>query len=289
MSMKQRRVWVLAVLMLSLVALNAFVAYQVLHRTSGVLTVSFLDVGQGDAILIQGPTGVDMLIDGGADKSVVRELPRMLGPLDRHVDMVVATHPDKDHIGGLPEVFLLYDVDALLTPGLASDTDGYDRFVETVAHEEGLSAYVARNGQRIALGGGAYADVLYPDKDVSHLRATNDASIALRVVYGESSFLLTGDMPSTIEDKLVQQYSEQLQSDVLKAGHHGSKYSTSALWLSQVAPRVVVISAGRGNTYGHPAPEVLERVGRQGAETVSTIDEGTITFVSDGALLWRRK
>ena len=287
--MKQRRGWLQALVLVLLAVANVVVVVVLSTQHSGVLAVSFLDVGQGDAILIQGPTGVDVLIDGGSDRSVVRELPKGMGPLDRHIDMVVATHPDKDHIGGLPDVLLLYDVDTLLTPGLASDTDGYDRFVATVAQEPGLEAFIARAGQSISLGGDAYMEVLYPNKDVSRLRQTNDASIALRVVYGDTSFLLTGDMPSTIEDELVRESGELLQSDVLKAGHHGSKYSTSALWLSAVSPHVVVISAGKGNTYGHPAPEVLERVGHQGAETVSTIDEGTITFVSDGATLWRRK
>jgi competence protein ComEC len=287
--MKYRRVAALAVLVSGLVVMNIIVLVQLFSHHRGVLTVSFLDVGQGDAILIEGPTGVDVLIDGGPDRSVVRELPRLMGPLDRQLAMVVATHPDKDHIGGLPDVFSLYDVDTLLTPGLASDTDGYDRFIETVAQESGLVSYLAHAGQRISLGSGAYMEVLYPNKDVSRLRATNDGSIALRVVYGDSSFLLTGDLPSTVEDTLVKTGDTSLASDVLKAGHHGSKYSTSALWLSQVAPSVVVVSAGKGNTYGHPAVEVLERIERQGAEVVSTIEEGTITFVSDGVSLWRQK
>ncbi len=279
----------LGVFLAGLVIVNALVVVQLSARQSGVLTVSFLDVGQGDAILIEGPTGVNVLVDGGPDRSVVRELPRIMGPLDRQLDMVVATHPDKDHIGGLSDVFLLYDVDTLLTPGLASDTDGYDRFVATVANESGLQSYLAHAGQKISLGGGAYMEVLYPNKDVSRLKATNDASIALRVVYGDTSFLLTGDLSSNVEDTLVKVGDGSLKSDVLKAGHHGSKYSTSAKWLSQVAPSVVVVSAGKENTHGHPAPEVLQRIERQGAAVVSTIEEGTITFVSDGVSLWRRK
>lgn len=286
-SMRKWRVVAIGILLAVLVVVNSLVLVQFSMRESGVLTVSFLDVGQGDAILIEGPTGVEVLVDGGPDRSVVRELPRLLGPLDRQLDMVVATHPDKDHIGGLPDVFLLYEVDALLTPGLASDTDGYDRFVATVSNESGLVPYLAHAGQKISLGGGAYMEVLYPNKDVSRLRVTNDAAIALRVVYGETSFLLTADLPSTIEDTLVSE--EGIQSDVLKIGHHGSKYSTSEAFLRTVAPRVAVVSAGKGNTYGHPAPEVLERVQKQGAEIVSTIEEGTITFVSDGMSLWRRK
>lgn len=253
------------------------------------LRVSFLDVGQGDAILLQGPTGIAVLVDGGPNRSVVRELPRLLGPLDRHLDMVIETHPDKDHIAGLADVFEMYKVDAFMNPGLPSDTDVYARLVVAASSEEGLTTYTARRGQRIHLGGGAYADVLYPNKDVSRLRATNDASIVLHVVYGDTSFMLTGDLPSTIEDVLVHTNSSGvLRSDVLKAGHHGSKYSTDALWLETVQPQTVVISAGKGNTYGHPAPEVLARVRAAGSRIVSTADSGTVTFESDGVDLYKK-
>lgn len=260
-----------------------FVFARVLDTHERTLQISFLDVGQGDALFIQGPTGVQVLIDGGPDRSVVRELPRVMGPLDRSIDLMIETHPDKDHIAGLSDVLETYQVNSFLSPGLPSDTNVYARLVESLQHETGIASYVAKRGQRIHIGGGAYADILYPNKDVSHLRATNDASIVLRVVYGSTSFMLTGDLPSTIEDVLVRENSpDLLHSDVLKAGHHGSRYSTDALWLSVVRPRVAVISAGKGNTYGHPAPEVLARLRTAGTEVVSTMDEGTITFESDG-------
>ncbi len=279
-----KRLWIRWGVIALLLFLNIGLVYVVCIRTEKSLRVSFLDVGQGDSILIQGPTGIDVVIDGGPDRSVVRELPKLLGPLDRHIDMVIETHPDKDHIAGLADVFEMYDVDVFMNPGLPSDTDVYARLVAIATKEDGLVTYVARRGQRIHLGDGAYADVLYPDKDVSRLRATNDASIVLHVVYGDTSFMLTGDLPSTIEDTLVREIStNDLRSTVLKAGHHGSKYSTSALWLEAVQPRTVVISAGKGNTYGHPAPEVLSRVRTFGASIVSTIDSGTITYISDGA------
>lgn len=201
--------------------------------------------------------------------------------------MMVETHPDKDHISGLSDVLEQYDVRAFMSPGLASDTNVYARLVSSLEHETGIVPYVARAGMRINLGGGAYADVLYPNKDVSHLHATNDASIVLHVVYGSTSFMLTGDLPSTIEDELVRTSSSTLlTSDVLKAGHHGSKYSTDDAWLAALAPSVVVISAGAGNTYGHPAPEVLTRIQKASARTVSTIENGTITFESDGSQIF---
>ncbi len=279
------------VVVILLICANIAVALLVAfpNAASHGLRVSFLNVGQGDAILIQGPTGVDVLVDGGPDRSVLRELPRVMGPLDRTINMVVETHPDKDHIAGLADVFAEYIVKNFMSPNLANDTDVYKRVVHAEESESGLQTVVARKGMRIHMGDGAYADVLYPDHDVSHLQATNDASIVLHVVYGNTSFMLTGDLPSTIEDQLVTQYHDALASDVLKAGHHGSKYSTDDVWLASVHPRTVVISAGKGNTYGHPSPETLARITGEGAAIVSTMDSGTIVFESDGTRVTRTR
>lgn len=261
-----------------------FVPYEKTHG----LRVAFLNVGQGDAILIQGPTGISMLIDGGPDRSVLRELPRIMGPLDRTIDVVVETHPDKDHIAGLTDVFDTYAVSTFMSPHIQNDTDVFKRLEYAVSEEPSLRIVTAQKGMRIHMGGGAYADVLYPDHDVSHLQATNDGSIVLHVVYGTTSFMLTGDLPSTIEDRLVHAEGTHLKSDVLKAGHHGSKYSTDALWLKNVSPQIVVISAGKGNTYGHPAPETMTRIKNIGAQIASTIEDGTIVYESDGTAVARK-
>lgn len=262
-----------------LAGLNGAIAYALLEERPGELRVSFLDVGQGDAILIEGPTGIELLVDGGRDRSVVRELPKVLGPLDRSIDLVLATHPDADHVGGLPEVFSRYRVDYYLSPGLDRDTPQAQRLAASVA-DEGADTFVARRGQRIHLGGGAYADVLYPAGAVGG--DPNAASVVLRVVYGKTSFLLSGDAPDSVEGYLVSVDGAELRSDVLKAGHHGSRTSTSAAWLSAVAPAAVVVSAGEDNSYGHPHMEVVARVQESGAELVSTIEEGNIIYISDG-------
>lgn len=244
-----------------------------------VLEVSFLDVGQGDAILIEGPTGVNVLVDGGRDRSVLRELPKQLGFFDRALDAVVATHPDADHISGLSDVLERYRVSYVIDPGMTADTSNFLR-LESAISEEQAERVLARSGQRLMLGGGAYADILYPDKDVSK-GDTNDGSIIIRVVYGDTEFLLTGDAPSFVEDRLPG----DVRSDVLKAGHHGSRTSTSAAFLAKVSPEVVIISAGKDNSYGHPHQDVLDRIAAAGAQALSTIEEGTIEFESDGTLV----
>lgn len=278
----------LVLLVLVLLAGNAAAFVLVLRKDDTSLEVSFLDVGQGDSILVKGPTGIEMLIDGGKDRSVLRQLPRVMGPLDRTLDLVIATHPDADHIGGLPDVLARYQVAHILESGRVADSSYVDRLTNAETNERGATLGVARRGMRIHLGDGAYADVLHPEDNVVQLPDTNDASVVMRLVYGETEFMLTGDAPSWVEDRLVKAYGDGLKSDVLKAGHHGSKTSTDQAFLDAVDPDMVVISAGKDNSYGHPNGEVLDRIRASGAAVLSTIDEGTITFVSD-AMTVRRK
>jgi competence protein ComEC len=270
-----------------LIALNGYVWFTYWYSPPPRLRVSVLNIGQGDSILIQGPTGIDMLVDGGPDHSVLRQLPKELGLFDRTIDMVVETHPDKDHIAGLADVFARYNVSYFMSPGIPNDTSPTLALEHAVATEPNVQSFIARRGMRIHLGGGAYADVLFPDRDESTQKATNDGSTVMHVVYGATSFMLTGDLPSTMEDYLValDNGAGTLQSTVLKAGHHGSKYSTDDAWLAAVHPSIVAISAGKDNTYGHPNGETIARIKNEGARILSTIDSGTLHFVSDGTVV----
>ncbi|MDB5245140.1 MAG: Competence protein ComEC [Parcubacteria group bacterium] len=267
-----------------LIGLNGYIWFTYFYTPPARLRVSVLNIGQGDSILIQGPTGIDMLVDGGPDHSVLRQLPKELGLFDRSIDMVVETHPDKDHIAGLSDVFARYKVSYFMSPGIPNDTAPTLALEHAVAIEPDVQAFIARRGMRIHLGGGAYADVLFPDRDESTQKVTNDGSIVMHIVYGTTSFMLTGDLPSTQEDYLValDAGNGNLQSTVLKAGHHGSKYSTDDAWLAAVHPSMVAISAGKDNTYGHPNPDAIARIKNEGARILSTIDSGTLHFVSDG-------
>ena len=244
-------------------------------------SVSFLDVGQGDAILIQGPTGVQVLVDGGPDPSVLRELGSMLPFFDRTIDAVVATHPDKDHIAGLVDVLERYEVATFIESGIPSDT-APALALQAALGAEGAERVLARRGMRLVLGKGAYADILFPDRDVSGVE-TNTGSIVMRVVYGDTSIMLTGDSPQAIEKYLVSLGG--LESDILKAGHHGSKTSSSEEFITQVRPAYTIFSRGCDNSYGHPHPEVVERFNALKIKILDTCAEGTITFISDGKTL----
>jgi competence protein ComEC len=249
------------------------------------LKMSFLDVGQGDAILIETPDGVEMLVDGGRDASVLRELTKERSFFDKTIDVVVATHPDLDHIGGLVDVLARYEVETILMTTNEGDSGAAAAFA-AAAPEEGAQIILADAGQTFRLGSSVTVQVFAPTGDESLLES-NTASIVLRVVYGETSFMLTGDAPMEIEDYLVRTYGTQLDSDVLKLGHHGSKTSTSDLWLDAVTPSYAVVSAGLDNRYGHPHQDVIARVFKRNIPTAHTGTDGTVVFLSDGVQTWK--
>lgn len=251
---------------------------------SRTFSVSFIDVGQGDAILIESPTGVQVLIDGGLSTAVLRGLGKQMSFFDRSLDAVVATHPDADHIGGLSDVLERYTVGVFFESGVPHDT-GAVSALDAALEKEKAPRVLARRGMRLVLGGGAYADVLYPNRDVSGVSDTNAGSIVLRVVYGESEFMLTGDAPKQIERRLTAAYGSALGSDVLKAGHHGSKTSSDESFVKAVSPRYVVYSRGCDNRYGHPTPEVVAFFEKLAVPALDTCKEGTITFRSNGKTL----
>lgn len=248
----------------------------------GVLTVAFLDVGQGDSIFIESPNGNQVLIDGGSNKKVLRELGKMMPFYDRSIDVVIATHPDKDHSGGLVPVLENFSVDIVIEPGVGSDTKIYQSF-EDIIEEKGIERILARRDMIIVLDSkkGIYLSILFPNQDVSGWDK-NDASIVAKLIYGDTSFLLTGDSPKGIENYLVYTDGPYLKTDVLKLGHHGSKTSSGEEFLQAAAPLYAVISAGENNSYGHPHKEVIDRLEKLNIPHLATYEEGTITFQSDG-------
>lgn len=264
-----------------LFGVNALIWAALARAESPLLYVYFLDVGQGDAIFIEAPGGGQMLIDGGPDGAVLRELGKVMPYYDRTIDVVLATHPDKDHIAGLIPVIERYDVDYIVDTGATSDTS-YSAAYQAVSASEPANYVRARRGMVIDLGGGAYFEVLFPDRELPGLSDANTGSIVGILHFGANAFMLSGDSPRSIEEYLVSLDGAHLQSDVLKAGHHGSRTSSSEAFIQAVHPAFAIISAGKDNTYGHPHAEVIERLEAAEAETVSTIDKGTITFVADG-------
>jgi len=262
---------------------NAIIWSQLIRGEEHRLSVSFLEVGQGDAIFIQGPTGTQILIDGGPDRSVLRELGKMMPWWDRTIDVVIATHPDADHISGLIDVLERYRVSYILESGVKNDTPQAESMLRAIANENAVYT-LARRGQVIDLGEGAQLEILFPDRDVNDVE-TNTASIVARLVYGNTSFMFTGDSPQEIEKYLVVLDGASLLSTVLKAGHHGSKTSSSIEFVGFVDPEYAVFSRGCDNNYGHPHREIVEIFNRFDVQTFDTCTDGRITFTSDGVTI----
>ena len=256
------------------------------HKNNQYLKVVFLDVGQGDAIYIEAPNGRQMLIDGGPDATLLSRLSGVMPFADRSIDMIVATHPDLDHIGGFPVLLDNYKVGSILENGASGDSKAYTSVEEKIANKK-INKIIAKKGMHIILDDkrNIYFDILFPDRDVNAL-ASNDGSIVGKLIYGENSFMFTGDA-SLYTENLIEwnEKDSTLDSGVLKLGHHGSKTSSSILWLKKVSPEVAIISVDKGNKYGHPHKELLDRLSFLKIPFLSTADIGNIVFESDGKRL----
>ena len=271
--------------------LSAVLWYTVASSHDGRLHVYFLDVGQGDSILVVTPGGAQLLIDGGPSPlGAVRGLgPRM--PFgDRDLDMVVLTHPDEDHFRGLTEVVDRYAVDLVMSNGGASLNPLYLEWEQALARDaENIRGVAAYRGQTIPLGDGARLEVLNPPPQL--VRGTgsdsNNNGLVLRLVYGQVSFLLTADIEAEAEERLLRE-GRPLGSTVLKVPHHGSKTSTTPRFLAAVNPSAAVISSGAENPFGHPHTAVTDRLDTipGSGRTYVTADRGDIEFITDGARLW---
>ena len=250
------------------------------------LTVAFLDIGQGDSILIRTPNGSTLLIDGGnSDRDGTDGIiPKLRAWGADRLDLMVATHPDGDHIGGLPAVLENFPVARVALTGQVHTTQVYERFLTDI-RDMGLDAIQVRTGTPIELDSALQLDVLGPDERFVEIEGdSNNASIVIRLVYSQVSFLFTGDAEGA-EEQAILASGADLRSTVLKVGHHGSSFSTGVTFLAAVGPQIAVISAGRDNAYGHPHPSVLDRLQRAGAQVFRTDQHGTVTITTDGSTL----
>lgn len=274
-----------------LVSINAGVWYEVFFgQEKNTLEISFLNVGQGDAIYIEAPNGYQILIDGGPDESVLGELRRVMPFLDRSIDMLIVTNPDKDHMAGFIPILERFKVNTFVESGTKNTTETF-KTLEELKIKEGATLITARRGMKFVLdqGRGIYLEVLFPDRDVSGV-TRNDGSIVAKLIYGNASVMLQGDSPSSVENYLVSLDGERnfLDSDILKVGHHGSRTSTSENYVKEVTPLFAVISLGEGNSYGHPHKEVLETLQKENIKVLRTDLNGRVSFYSDG-LSWKLK
>lgn len=242
------------------------------HR---VLTFAMLNVGQGDALFIESPTGTQIMFDLGPARKVLGPLSKLMSPFDRTIDAVFITNPDADHIGGFSDIFKNYKVGAVFESGTLNDSKTFQN-LKTEIKNQNIPNILARRGMKLHIGGGAVVDILFPDRDVSAW-PTNDGSIVARFSYGDTSIMLSGDSTTKTEKIILSENStEQLESAFLKVGHHGSRTSTSSSFVKAVSPEYALISVGKDNKYGHPHADTLAVLTQSGTKILRTDLLGTI-------------
>lgn len=242
------------------------------------MLVHFIDVGQGDSIFIQSPNGKTMLIDGGV-KGAGKEIVAYLRSLNvGTLDYVVATHPDADHIGGLIPVLNSISIKNFVDSGKVHTSQTFEEML-TLINDKNIPYIVPEIGDTLALDDALQIDVLAADAASSD---NNEASIVLRVAYGDISFLLTGDAGIAMEKEMMAR--GDVQATILKAGHHGSNTSSSPSFIEAVYPQATILSYGQNNKYGHPHVEVLAGLEAVGSDVYATAEAGTIVVKTDGAV-----
>jgi len=241
------------------------------------LYLVFCQVGQGDAILISHKNN-QVLVDGGPNKDVLDCLGENMPFWDRNLEMIILTHPEKDHFTGLIDVFRNYHVDYLVSTEVSNDSLGFKEFQKVVLEKKPFF-YNPQKGDRLKIGCLDFL-VLWPESKMNDKnflgKNLNDTSLVLQLSFGKLDVLLTGDISSQIEKLL-----ELSEVEILKVGHHGSRYSTSEEFLVKIKPKLAIICTGK-NHFGHPHPDVLERLENSLIRVLRTDKDGSVKIVSDG-------
>lgn len=271
---------------IGLAVLNVFAWQEVFKLNNpAYLQVYFFNVGQGDSQFIETPQGHQILIDGGPNSLVLEKLNKVMPFWDKSIDAVILTHSEKDHMSGLLDVLKRYRVNYFIWTGAVknnSENKILINILEDLKEKPSLTKIInAYAGIKIKLGS-AYMEIIHPFENLvgQEIKDLNNTSIVGKLSYGATSFLFTGDISSSIERKLISLYS--LKSNVLKVAHHGSKYSTSDLFLRAVEPKIAVISVGK-NSYRHPTQEVLNKLANSDVIILRTDKNGDIKIISDGS------
>lgn len=244
------------------------------------IAVDFFDVGQGSAIFVNAANGNQVLIDGGPSDAILAKLGEALPYFDRRIELVILTHPDADHLSGLIEVARRFEIGEILETGIIDSSSVYQTWQKLIADKK-IPIVFARAGQRVLVADNLVVDILHPFASIvgqDFSNNTNGSSIVGKIIFGQNKILFTGDAEGSVENPLVLSGTD-LKADILVAGHHGSRTSTSQSFLDTVLPRAIVIQVGVNNKYGHPHSELLARL--KGLTVWRTDLDGDIKFVCD--------
>lgn len=259
---------------------------------SAPLRIYFLDVGQGDSVLIATPEQKYILVDGGPGDAVLAQLGKVLPYNQKKIDTIILTHPHADHLEGLIPVLRRYQVEQIFYSGVPHTTDEFLEWLRLIK-EKGIALKKVDHAFVLDVGAGVAFEFLYPFKDLTIEKSVdknlNNTSVVFRLVYGQTSILFTGDAENPAEEDILKQHpKEKLKSNAIKVGHHGSKTSSGEDFIKAVAPQMAIISAGKDNDYGHPHLRTLRRLERLGIKIYRTDQIGLIELQSNGQTLQKK-
>lgn len=253
-----------------------------LNKPNNNTELYFLDVGQGDSELVILPGGVKILIDAGPNGKVVNELESVLRPTDRYIDLLVLTHPETDHFNGFIDVLKRYQIGAFIYNGRAGSAQSWKELAKIV-EENKIPVFVLGQGDKIK-NQDDFFEILLPNADFLRSKELNDTSLAIKFINNDEQAqikaLFTGDIGEKNEKYLVNNFD--IKADILKVGHHGSKYSSSDYFLKAVNPKISAIEVGK-NSYGHPTKEVLERLASIGSLIFRTDQNSIVKLAIKGS------
>ena len=270
-------------LIIIVLILLGYLLFQELDKN---LQVIFFDVGQGDAILIKTPNNQKILIDGGPDNIIVNKIGRYFNFFDKTIDLMILTHAHSDHLVGLVEVLKRYQVKKVLYNGAVHTTPEYFEWLRLIK-EKKISLEIAKTGQEFIFSSDLKLKIIYPLENLTNkqFEDLNQTSIVSLLTFKNTNFLFMGDLPQAEEEEMLKSYPD-LKAEIIKIGHHGSKYSTSDELLRAVDPKVAIIQVGKDNKFGLPALITLKKLERKNINILRTDQQGDIIIKSNNKRSW---
>ena len=253
------------------------------------MTITFLDVGQGDATLIETPKGNKILIDVGPDGRVLNSLSKELHVFDKNIAAIFITHADLDHAGGIVDVLGYFNVSNIYISKIAEDSEIYKSMYSELEKHDDVIVRKLDGSNQVVIDKeyGVVLDILSPIKDYPY-KNRNDKSFFMKLTYEDNAFIFSGDAGVEIEEYIIRNSYDSLDSDVLKIGHHGSSSSTSLGFIKAISPKYGIISSEKDNEYGHPHQDVLDLLEEEGVIVKRNDEIGNISFISDGKNIFVR-
>lgn len=270
---------------LAIVAILMWLA--IVQKPDGNLHVYFLDIGQGDSIYVRTMNNYDILVDGGPDSKVLSELGEVMPFWDHKINLVIITHSDLDHIGGMVEILDRYQVDKVIMTDVSDNTQRFEE-LQNIIREKNIPVQIAKGGEELSVSDKCKIKIFWPRdsyKD-AEVKNNNNTSIVNSLICDDVTFLFTGDAEELVQQQMVELYENELKSDVLKISHHGSRNASDLSLLQLVNPELAIISAGKNNRYNHPHKEVLDKLNKLAIKYLRTDELDRIEVVSDGQYFW---